>query len=92
MIFLNTGTVSMLALFGSFGWPEGLIILGAMLLLFGGRKLPELARGLGKGIVEFKKGLKGVKDEIDSAGDEPEKTEPTPDTTPQTEEKQEEKQ
>ena len=46
---------------GTFEW---IIILLVGLLIFG-KKLPELGRGLGKGLVEFKKGLKGVKDELD---------------------------
>ena len=41
-----------------------LIILGVLLF---GRKLPEVGRSLGKGIVEFKKGMKGLEDEIDSS-------------------------
>ncbi len=41
-----------------------LVILIVMLLIFG-KRLPEIAKSLGKGIVEFKKGLKGVEDEID---------------------------
>lgn len=39
---------------------EILVIAGAILLLFGGKKLPELMRGLGKGAGEFKKGKKGL--------------------------------
>ena len=50
------------------GW-EWILILVVGLLLFG-RKLPELGRSLGKGIVEFKKGLKGVKDELDDVDHE----------------------
>lgn len=41
-----------------------MLILLAVLLLFGGKKLPELARGLGKGIREFKDASEGVKREI----------------------------
>jgi len=41
---------------GGLGWPEILIILVIVLLLFGAKKLPELARSLGKSINEFKKG------------------------------------
>ena len=40
------------------GW-EILLIVLAILLLFGGRKIPELMKGLGKGIREFKSGVKG---------------------------------
>lgn len=45
---------------------ELLIILVLGVLLFG-KKLPDVGRSLGKGIVEFKKGLKGVEDDIDSS-------------------------
>ena len=40
----------------SFGLPEILLILLAVIILFGGKKIPELARGLGKSLSEFKKG------------------------------------
>ena len=43
---------------------EIIIILGLGVLLFG-RKLPDVGKYLGKGIVEFKKGLKGLEDEVD---------------------------
>ncbi|MFD2161810.1 twin-arginine translocase TatA/TatE family subunit [Paradesertivirga mongoliensis] len=46
------------------GTPEIMLILLAVLLLFGGKKLPELARGLGRGIREFKDASDGVKREI----------------------------
>jgi sec-independent protein translocase protein TatA len=45
---------------------EWLIILALGLLLFG-RRLPEVGRSLGKGIVEFKKGLSGMEDEVNTA-------------------------
>ena len=48
----------------SLGAPEIIVILVIVLLLFGGKKLPELARGLGKGINEFKKASKEVENEI----------------------------
>ncbi len=50
--------------FGSIGMPELLIVLLVVLLLFGAKKLPELARGLGKGIREFKDATKHVEDEF----------------------------
>ena len=53
-----------LAIFSIPRGTELLIILVVALLIFG-RKLPELGRSLGRGLVEFKKGLKGVKDELD---------------------------
>jgi sec-independent protein translocase protein TatA len=46
------------------GGPEMMVIMFIGLLLFGGKKLPELARGLGKGIREFKDASDGVKREI----------------------------
>lgn len=50
--------------FLNMGGGEIMLILGVVLLLFGGKKLPELARGLGKGIREFKDASEGVKREI----------------------------
>src|SRR5438874_12409984 len=55
----------------AFGMPSGaewLIVAAIGLLLFG-KRLPEVGRSLGKGIVEFKKGLKGVEDEVETASD-----------------------
>jgi sec-independent protein translocase protein TatA len=53
--------------FVAFGMPGGAewILIAAFGLLIFGKRLPEVGRSLGKGIVEFKKGLKGVEDEID---------------------------
>ena len=48
----------------SLGMPEIILIALAILLIFGGKKIPELMRGLGKGVSEFKKGMKDVTDEI----------------------------
>jgi len=52
-------------MFGSIGTPELLIIMLVILLLFGSKKLPELARGIGKGIRQFRKAMEDVKEEID---------------------------
>jgi sec-independent protein translocase protein TatA len=51
-------------MFENVGFGELLIILVVVLLLFGAKKIPELARGLGKGMSEFKKGLKDVEENI----------------------------
>ena len=45
---------------GGLGTTEIIIILAIILLLFGGKKIPELMRGLGKGVKEFKDGQNGV--------------------------------
>lgn len=50
--------------FGHFGPTEILIIAFVFLLLFGGKKIPELMKGLGKGIKSFKQGINGIEDEI----------------------------
>ena len=56
----------MLALFGTFGGQEILVILVLVLLLFGARRLPELARSLGKGIKEFRKSVKEISEDTES--------------------------
>lgn len=43
---------------------EWVIIALVVLLLFGGKKIPELMRGLGKGVKSFKEGVKGVEEEV----------------------------
>lgn len=48
----------------SIGAPEIILIALVVLLIFGGKKIPELMRGLGKGVSEFKKGMKDVSDSI----------------------------
>ena len=62
---------------GFLGGQELLIILAIVIILFGAKKIPELASGLGKGIKEFKKASKDVKNEIehvtDNKEDKPEK-------------------
>ena len=48
----------------SLGAPEIILIALVVLFIFGGKKIPELLRGLGKGVTSFKKGLKDVDEEI----------------------------
>jgi sec-independent protein translocase protein TatA len=52
-----------LLLFG-LGTTEIILIALVVLLLFGGRKIPELMKGLGKGVKSFKDGVKGMEDEL----------------------------
>jgi len=54
-------------LFLGLGTSEILLIVFIVLLLFGGRKIPELMRGLGKGIRNFKEGMNGVEKDADVA-------------------------
>ena len=54
----------MLAIFQQFRGGEILVILGILLLLFGAKRLPEMGRGLGKGLREFKEGVKSVSDDV----------------------------
>jgi len=67
----------------SLGWNEILLILLIVLLLFGGRKIPELMRGLGKGIREFNDAKTNVRKEIEEGIVEKERP-VTSDTTPVT--------
>lgn len=69
---------NMIVLFlGNLGVSEILIIAFIVLLLFGGRKIPELMRGIGKGVSSFKQGMNDIQDEItkpvDSSADEQKK-------------------
>ncbi len=48
----------------NFGFWEMVIIALVVLLLFGGKKIPELMRGLGKGVKNFKEGMKEVENEV----------------------------
>jgi len=51
-------------MFGGIGPQEIIVILLIVLLLFGAKKIPEVARGLGKGIREFKKAAKDIQDDV----------------------------
>ena len=52
----------------SLGFPELLVILGVAVLLFGGKKIPEVAKGLGEGIRNFKTALKSDEDNKGAGG------------------------
>ncbi len=73
---------TVIAFLGNIGPTEIVIILVAALLIFGNR-LPEVGRSLGKGIIEFKKGVKGIEDDIEDEVDRAEQK-ATIDTTAET--------
>ena len=64
--------------FAMLQWPEILGILVVVLILFGAKKLPELAKGLGQGIKEFKRATRGVHDDLQDAIDGIENDPPPP--------------
>jgi len=70
---------------GFFGGWEIVVIVAAILVLFGAKRIPEFAKGLGQGIREFKKASREVTDEISRAGEDTPQTPKTPpaNTTPQ---------
>jgi sec-independent protein translocase protein TatA len=65
---MSTKTKFMNAIFAwALGGTEMILILAVVLILFGAKKIPELARGMGQGIKEFKKATKEVTEEIQNA-------------------------
>lgn len=66
-----------LAMFG-LGGPELMLILVVVLILFGAKKIPDFAKGLGQGIKEFRKASHEVQEEIERAGREVEAPPPAP--------------
>ena len=60
-------------MFGNLGAPEIILIVIAILILFGAKKIPELAKGIGKGMKEFKKAVKEVEEDIKLDESEPKK-------------------
>ena len=56
--------MNQLLFFQNIGMAEIAILALVVLLLFGGKKIPELMKGIGKGIKNFREGVKGVEDEI----------------------------
>jgi sec-independent protein translocase protein TatA len=65
-------------MFAFLGWPEIIAIMAVVLLLFGAKKLPELARGLGTGIKEFKKASRDIQEEIERSVEEEPPRKPSP--------------
>lgn len=63
----------MLPGFLNLGTGEIVIIVFVVLLLFGGRKIPELMKGLGKGVRSFKQGMNDISDEINSTDESADK-------------------
>ena len=63
-LFESVESSSFLAIWAPSGF-EWIIVLVVALLLFG-KRLPDVARSLGKGIVEFKKGVRGIEDEVEN--------------------------
>lgn len=59
--------------FLNIGTGEVVLIVFILLLLFGGKKIPELMKGIGKGVRSFKKGMNDIEDEINKPIDEEEK-------------------
>lgn len=64
---------SILLFLGGMGVPELLVIFGIIILLFGAKKIPDLARGLGKGIREFKDASREIKSEIEKGSSKEDK-------------------
>ncbi|MDR2626868.1 MAG: twin-arginine translocase TatA/TatE family subunit [Dysgonamonadaceae bacterium] len=56
--------MNQLLFLGNLGTSEIIIIAIIILLLFGGKKIPELMKGIGKGVRNFKDGVKGIEDDI----------------------------
>ena len=67
--------MSPFALVGPLGWSELLIIFFIILIIFGPRKLPEVAEAMGKSVQKFKKASKDARREIESGIDDDEKDE-----------------
>jgi sec-independent protein translocase protein TatA len=64
-------------MFRQIGWPEVLVILAVLLLLFGAKRLPEIGRSLGRGLREFKTATKGLADDVKAGMDEEKPSKPS---------------
>lgn len=58
---------------GSIGWPEIILIVIVVVLIFGARKIPEIGRGIGEGIRNFRKAMKGDSEEKTDKGESKDK-------------------
>ncbi len=66
---------------GGIGTWEILLIFLVILLLFGAKRIPDIAKSVGKGVTEFKRGLRDIQDEIETGVDHPSKSDDkTPDS------------
>lgn len=63
----------MLLFIGNLGAGEVMVIALIVLLLFGGKKIPELMRGIGKGVRSFKEGINNIEKDIEGCADEQKK-------------------
>lgn len=83
-MLLNQAQSTLGFIFQGFGMWEA-IVIGLLGVLIFGKRLPEVGKSIGKGIVEFKKGLSGIEEDIDTAGKQPPQIEqhrsPSVDTT-----------
>lgn len=61
---------------GVIGGSEIIVIALIVLVLFGGKKIPELMKGLGKGVKEYKKAMNGIEEEVDNLKAEPQDISP----------------
>jgi sec-independent protein translocase protein TatA len=68
LLIQPTMNLSILLIFG-LGTTELLLIALVVLLLFGGKKIPELMKGLGKGVKSFKDGMTGLEEEMNKTGE-----------------------
>ncbi len=72
-----TAVTPLYAFIGGVG-PMEMMIVGIIAVLLFGKRLPEVGRSLGKGLTEFKKGIRGIEDEINSAATAPTRTYSSP--------------
>lgn len=73
---LKNGNMIATLLFMGIGMQELIVIVLIVLLLFGGKKIPELMKGLGKGVKNFKDGVNGIEEDL-KAGTKEEENKPT---------------